>query len=174
MEKTARINWSGYVTIGIIDSLVTTLGVLSGITVESSVSGFIVIAGTIAAGSATGVALFFAIYLTTLWESRSDYPFPRMPPPSRPLARGAGTAFSAMATGVLVVLPFLILTVSDAVTISVLGGLASLLLVGWFRGEKNTKRRQRLRSALETVCVGLVAVIIARLLALFIEIVVGA
>jgi len=172
LKKTARINWSSYVAIGVIDSPVTMLGVLSGITVESSVSRFVVIVGALAAGSATAVALFFAIYLTTLWESRSDYPYPRLPPPSRALAKGVGTAFSAMGTGVLVVLPFLVFTVSDALTISVMVGLTSLLFLEWFRGEKNMKRRQRLRSALETVCVGLAAVIITRLLALFIEIVV--
>nr|MDO8133209.1 hypothetical protein [Candidatus Njordarchaeum guaymaensis] len=95
MKKMAQIKWSNYVTIGIIDSLVTVLGVLSGITFDPSVSRITVIAGALAASSATSVALFFAIYLTTVWESRSDYPFPRLPPPGRALAKGVGTAFSA-------------------------------------------------------------------------------
>jgi len=58
LKKMARIKWSSYVTIDIIDSLVTVLGVLSGITIEPSISRIIVIAGALAAGSATSAALF--------------------------------------------------------------------------------------------------------------------
>jgi signal transduction histidine kinase len=167
--KASRVDWSSYVAVGAIDSLVSVLGVISALTVEPTVSKFVVIAAALAATSSTGIALFFAFYLTTTWESRSDQVVPSRSIASHALAKAAVALFTAMATGILVVLPFLAFTLYEATVVSVLAGLTSLIPIGWFQEAKNAKRRKRLETALKTVSIGLAALAVARLIGILIE-----
>lgn len=57
----------------------------------------------------------------------------------------------------------------DVPVISVFAGLTSLIPIGWFQGAKNAKRKKRLETALETVRIGLAALVVARLISILIE-----
>lgn len=157
---------SGYVRssfFGIEDSLVSTTGLIAGISVGTHEVEFILLASFVAV-AVEAISMAAGEFLS----EETEQGMTRSRRKSSPIIGGIIMLFSYFAAGMVPILPILLFPISYAVYLSIAAALAGLFFLGLVKGALT--RRDMIRSGIQVLVVGGLAAMIGAAVGIFFKV----
>jgi VIT1/CCC1 family predicted Fe2+/Mn2+ transporter len=148
---------------GIEDSLVSTTGLIAGISVGTQSVDFILLAGFVAV-AVEAISMSAGEFLSE--ETEQD--LNRSRHKSSPIIGGAIMFFSYSAAGMVPILPIMLFPIDYAIYVSMAAALVGLFLLGLVKGALT--RRDIIRSGIQVLVVGGVAAMIGAAVGIFFKV----